>query len=170
MALESGISPYKNFNGKNLSFSHSLLTVQFRFQIFKDEWTWSSTTRQILPDPYLKFPTGNDAYTLPTVSSSVPIKDNDLIPTKVPYNTTPEPKKPTTSFASIPLPPSLSTGKSQQDFSIDMTSDLVHKQSLKDGLTTYNLQSVTSTNKYNRELTINPLFTGRTDGVKSYRS
>ncbi|GIX66767.1 uncharacterized protein CDAR_498061, partial [Caerostris darwini] len=81
----------------------------------------------------------------------------------------------------IPLPPSLSSSYSPkspaQDYSIDMNSDTSLVQthmSYDTGLQSsrqipYSLQSVPSTNKYNRELTINPLFNSKPDYVK-YKS
>ncbi|GFX48575.1 zinc transporter 6-A [Trichonephila clavipes] len=173
----------------------SSMVTDITIQIFKDEWTWSSGTRQILTDPFLKFPPGSESYALPTTTiTSISNSDKDIgLNTSLSHKTaytstysapstkTLESKKSPGSFATIPLPPSLSSSHSPksiiQDFSIDMTSDVnfVQTHSLYDPKpqsfrqASYNLQSITGTNKYNRELTINPLFTSKSDNAK-YKS
>ncbi|KAG8182101.1 hypothetical protein JTE90_018373 [Oedothorax gibbosus] len=142
----------------------SSLVTDITIQIFKDDWTWSSGTRQILPDPYLKFPTGNtEAFTIPNnATTPTTITNKEII--KYPHvaNSHIQPKP---TFAQIPLPPSLSKAQ-VVDYAIDMTTD----KQMDGSQRTYSLQSVTSSNKYSRELMINPMFTGRTENVKSYRS
>ncbi|XP_055943271.1 zinc transporter 6-like isoform X1 [Argiope bruennichi] len=173
----------------------SSMVTDITIQIFKDEWTWSSGTRQILGDHFLKFPTGSESYSLPTtVTTSVSSTEKEVILNPnlsyknsyasaytAPSTKTHDSKKTPGSYATIPLPPSLSSSHSPkspvQEYSIDMTSEANLAQTHASYDTSphsvrqvpYSLQSVSSTNKYNRELTINPLFTSKSDYVK-YKS
>ncbi|GIY29763.1 zinc transporter 6-A [Caerostris extrusa] len=172
----------------------SSMVTDITIQIFKDEWTWSSGTRQILNDHFLKFPPGSETYSLPTtVTTSVSSSEKETVLNPLsfknsyastysaPNTKTHDTKKSPSSYATIPLPPSLSSSYSPkspaQDYSIDMNSDtslvqthMSYDTSLQSSRQIpYSLQSVPSTNKYNRELTINPLFNSKPDYVK-YKS
>ncbi|GBM05057.1 hypothetical protein AVEN_60241-1 [Araneus ventricosus] len=134
----------------------------------------------------------SESYSLPTtVTTSVTSIEKEVVlnPYKNSYASayttastkTHDSKKTPGSYSTIPLPPSLSSSYSPkspvQEYSIDMTSEanLVQTHASYDTSpqsarqVPYSLQSVSSTNKYNRELTINPLFSSKSDYVK-YKS
>lgn len=161
-------------------------------QVFKDEWAWSSSTRQILNDSYMKFPPVQESYIATSgISSSKSNTKDTLISSSVSPVSSPvysyssfksaqQPQQ-SRSYSNIPLPPSIGSSKSSptlQNVSINMSSaELVPKtvspsigDQSKVYQTAYYIQSQSSLNKYNRELSINPAYASNPNYTKSYHS
>ncbi|KFM60469.1 Zinc transporter 6, partial [Stegodyphus mimosarum] len=176
----------------------SSLVTDITIQVFKDEWAWSSSTRQILNESFMKFPPITEVYaatSIPVVNSSSTIKEalsssnsaktNSSSTYTSPAIKIPEQTHASYSYATIPLPPSLSGSQASktkmQHFAVDMmpetvfmskhmSSDLSLQSSPKMYQTAYSQMPTSQASKYGRELTINPLFTTNSDYIKAYKS
>ncbi|XP_054710261.1 zinc transporter 6-like isoform X3 [Uloborus diversus] len=166
------------------------ITIQVTKSVFKDEWAWSSSTRQILNDSYMKFPPTSEAYASTTSSSltsttkpiilnvNPSLKDTFSSTYSTPSVKTLSHSKPVgTGFANIPLPPSLSSSShttktsNLQYFSIDMagTNYVPKHDANQQSAMQVMYSSETSASKYNRELSINPSAVSH-DYIKSYKT
>ncbi|XP_015919442.1 zinc transporter 6-A [Parasteatoda tepidariorum] len=159
----------------------SSLVTDITIQVFKDEWAWSSTTRQILNDPFLKFPSKSETFpaTAAIPSPNVGSPNTTICTSSSSYSSsssssssrTFETKQSPGVFAAIPLPPSLSSSHSPntevREFSIEMSPGIspIPKPSYDSSQGTpshqhiYDLQSISNPSKYSRELIINPMLT-----------
>ena len=163
------------------------------FQVFKDEWAWSSSTRQILNDSFMKFPPVQDSYALSSGTSTATSSFKETVVSSNTSAVSPTYSYPNLkslqqqsqpqqshSYSAIPLPPSLGVSKSSpkiQNISINMSgTDLVPKtvspsigEQTKTYQTPYYVQT-SSSGKYNRELCINPSYASSPNYSKTYRS
>ncbi|XP_035218327.1 zinc transporter 6-A-like isoform X2 [Stegodyphus dumicola] len=115
----------------------SSLVTDITIQVFKDEWAWSSSTRQILNESFMKFPPITEVYSatsIPVANSSSTIKEalsssnsaktNSSSTYTSPPIKIPEQTHASYGYATIPLPPSLSGSQASktkmQHFAVDM--------------------------------------------------